>query len=164
MVLGGRARAPGSQKSIVRFVKGKSSSKTTKKAKAAKKELEEKVPASPRRVSFQMPEPAKTEEEAPAEEVPAVSTTAVEKKEVDMKKIIFAAAVLGIAAKVLADKAGKKKVVVPAAPEYTTKCTSEALAKKTGVPQVCFRIPKKIVFQFKNKELKMDLPSLFFKK
>jgi hypothetical protein len=32
------------------------------------------------------------------------------------------------------------------------------------MPLVCVRIPKKIGIQFKNKELKLDLPSLYLKK
>ena len=107
-----------------------------------------------------------TTAEAPAEETLNEGTAVpVETKENNAKKLAFGVAIVGIAAKMLADKAGqKKKKVVPQAPLFTTRCYGGGVSQKTGLPLVCVRIPKKIGFQFKNKELKLDLPSLYLKK
>ena len=99
------------------------------------------------------------EESAPAPAIaePAAEPAAEEEKEEEpvqktqskenAKKILFAASVIGVAAKVLAGKGkglGRKKATVPAEPEFTTYCYGEGVAKKTGLPLVCFRLPKKI--------------------
>ncbi|UPQ98557.1 hypothetical protein HOP50_02g18630 [Chloropicon primus] len=164
------------KKSIVKFLKGSS---TTKKGQEAKETLDKTVEVKSLDSKMTLDQavaasPVKVVEPAPVvEEVATVEETAtiapLEKKEVDKKKLLFATAILGIATKIILDKASqgqkKKVVVVPAVPEYKTYCLGkEENAKKKGLPLVCLRVPKKMVFQFKNKELKMDLPSLFFKK
>ena len=157
------------------FIKGGSSSKSTKASKAAKEE-EEKVENPITTIKafkeelFAAEEMAENAEqvvstaEAVAEDESAavpVDTT----KENNAKKLFFGAAIVGIAAKMIADKAGKsKKKAVPQAPLFTTRCYGGGLSQKTGMPLVCVRIPKKIGIQFKNKELKLDLPSLYLKK
>ncbi|WZN59561.1 hypothetical protein HKI87_02g10870 [Chloropicon roscoffensis] len=163
------------KKSIVKFLKGSSSSSTSTSTKEEKPKKKEKS------VSFKMDEgqvatlgasaveavEAAIAPVAAADEASATETVKkVEKREVDKKKLIFAATVIGMACKLIVDKAAeaKKKAAIPPPPQYTTFCSSEGAAKKLGLPQVCFRVPKKFVFQFKNKELKMDLPSLYFKK
>jgi len=110
------------------------------------------------------PEAEPATEEVAEESVGGGQKTATEN---NTKKLLFAASVVGIAASGVLGKvlAGKKKVpVAPPPPQYTTLCLAEGVAKKSGMPALCFRMPKKIVFEFKNKKLNLDLPSLYFKK
>lgn len=145
---------PGVQKSIVKFLKGSSSSSTSTSTKEEKPQKKEKS------VSFKMDEgqvatlgasaveavEAAIAPVAAADEASATETVKkVEKREVDKKKLIFAATVIGMACKLIVDKAAeaKKKAAIPPPPQYTTFCSSEGAAKKLGLPQVCFRVPKK---------------------
>ena len=142
------------QKSIVKFLKGSSSSSTSTSTKEEKPQKKEKS------VSFKMDEgqvatlgasaveavEAAIAPVAAADEASATETVKkVEKREVDKKKLIFAATVIGMACKLIVDKAAeaKKKAAIPPPPQYTTFCSSEGAAKKLGLPQVCFRVPKK---------------------
>ena len=142
------------QKSIVKFLKGSSSSSTSTSTKEEKPQKKEKS------VSFKMDEgqvatlgasaveavEAVIAPVAAADEASATETVKkVEKREVDKKKLIFAATVIGMACKLIVDKAAeaKKKAAIPPPPQYTTFCSSEGAAKKLGLPQVCFRVPKK---------------------
>ena len=142
------------QKSIVKFLKGSSSSSTSTSTKEEKPKKKEKS------VSFKMDEgqvatlgasaveavEAAIAPVAAADEASATETVKkVEKREVDKKKLVFAATVIGMACKLIVDKAAeaKKKAAIPPPPQYTTFCSSEGAAKKLGLPQVCFRVPKK---------------------
>jgi len=88
---------------------------------------------------------AETKVETTSEEVDQKVEAPVQKSDVDKKKLLFAASVLAVAAKLLIDKAAKKKVVAPPAPEYDIKCLPlQGVAKKTGIPLMCFKIPKKM--------------------
>ncbi len=110
------------------------------------------------------------EPEAQAEEVaeePVGGGQATATAQNNTKKLLFAASVVGIAASGVLGKVLQQKKEVPVAPpppQYTTVCLAEGAAKKAGMPALCFRMPKKIVFEFKNKKLNLDLPSLYFKK